>query len=83
MPQKDDLLFIRQNGRPYYAKFIERISKKLHTIGLTDYLLSRDDLDEIYSDDNEYGGHYSAFGNKIVAEIVYKNLKEWELLKEK
>jgi len=79
MPQKDDLQFIRQNG-PYYAEFIERTSKKLCTIDLTDYLLNRDDFDEIYSDDNEYGGHYSKFGNRVIAEIMHKNLRKHKLV---
>ena len=82
MPQKDDLLLIRRKG-PYYTNFIKNVRKKLHTIDMTDYTIGRNDLDEIYSDDNEYGGHYSAFGNRIVAQIVHKNLKKWGLLKEK
>ena len=80
MPQKDDLLFIRKKG-PYYANFIKAIKKKMHVIDLTEYLIDRDDLDEIYSDDNEYGGHYSNFGNKIIAKIIYDNLKEEGVLK--
>lgn len=73
MPQKDDLLFIRRKC-PYYADFIEKISKKIHTIDLTNYLIDRNDLDEIYSDDNEYGGHYSNFGNEVIAKFIYHNL---------
>lgn len=73
MPQKDDLLFIRRKV-PYYADFMEKISQKIRTIDLTDYLIDRNDLDAIYSDDNEYGGHYSNFGNKVIAKIIYDNL---------
>lgn len=79
MPQKDDLLLIRQSG-PYYGEFIEKVGKKLHTIDLTDYLLDRDDLDEIYSDDNEYGGHYSKSGNKVIAEMIYRNFKKNKII---
>ena len=41
----------------------------------------RNDLDDIYSDDNEYGGHYSNFGNKVIARIMYDDLKEKGILK--
>lgn len=82
MPQKDDLLFIKKKG-PYYADFIERVSKKIHTIDLTSHLIYREDLDEVYTDDNEYGGHYSNFGNKVVAEVIYNKLREKRLLKDK
>ena len=79
MPQKDDLLFIRKKG-PYYKDFIDNISRKINTIDLTDDLIGRNDLDEVYSDDNEYGGHYSKFGNKIVAGILYREMKDKKLL---
>lgn len=79
MPQKDDLLFIRQKG-PYYDSFIQNISKKIYTIDLTEDLMNRDDLDEIYSDDNKYGGHYSKFGNKVIAKIIYENLKNHKII---
>src|SRR3989344_932233 len=50
MPQKDDLLFIRQKGN-YYDAFIKKIIKRLEVIDLTEYLIGRNDLDEVYSDD--------------------------------
>jgi len=75
MPQKDDLSFIRKRGS-YYGKFIERISKVLPVIDLTGYLIDRDDLDDVYSDDNQYGGHYSKIGNKLIAGFLYKEFKE-------
>jgi len=76
MPQKDDLLLIQKNKKSYYKETIKNIQKKLRTIDLTRDLINRNDLDDIYSDDNKYGGHYSKHGNKLIAEIIYKNLKE-------
>ncbi|MCH7772576.1 MAG: hypothetical protein IIA49_16430 [Bacteroidetes bacterium] len=80
MPQKDDLLFIRKKKKSYYRKFIKEIQGKIFTIDLTDYLLNRKDLDNIYSDDNKYGGHYSEFGNKLIAKIIFKELKEKKIV---
>ncbi len=80
MPQKDDLIFIRKKG-PYYDSFVNAIKKKILTIDLTEFLIERRDLDEIYSDDNEYGGHYSNFGNEIIAKAIYDNLKRNGVLK--
>lgn len=75
LPQKDDILFIREKGR-YYDKFVHDIKKKIITIDLTENLLERNDLDDIYSDDNEYGGHFSADGNEFVARIIFEKLKK-------
>ena len=80
MPQKDDLLFIRKKSL-YYFNFIKAVKKNLYVIDLTEYLIERNDLDEVYSDDNEYGGHYRSFGNQVIAKIIYKNLKERGVLK--
>jgi len=74
-PQKDDILFIKQKGR-YYDHFIEKIKEKVFTIDMTEQLLSAKNLDQLYSDDNVYGGHYSRKGNKLVADFIYKALKE-------
>lgn len=80
MPQKDDLLFIKKKKRSYYGKFIKNVKKKLHIIDLTKYLINRRDLDDVYSDDNKYGGHYSNYGNKIIAKVIYKELKESKII---
>jgi hypothetical protein len=74
MPQKDDLLFIKSKKDNYYSKFIKNLEKKIKVIDLTKDLINRADLDDIYSDDNKYGGHYSKFGNKIVSELINKEL---------
>ncbi|MBS3100839.1 hypothetical protein J4204_01775 [Candidatus Woesearchaeota archaeon] len=80
MPQKDDLIFNRKRKKPYYGDFIESAGKKLNVIDLTPYLINRKDLDDIYSDDNKYGGHYSNHGSKVVAGIVYNSLKDKGLI---
>ncbi|MBF0215763.1 MAG: hypothetical protein HQL30_02085 [Candidatus Omnitrophica bacterium] len=75
MPQKDDVLFIRERGN-YYEKVIGDISNKVLTVDMTEILLGRGDLDELYSDDNVYGGHYSKLGNELVARTVLNALRE-------
>jgi len=79
MPQKDDVLFIRERG-PYYDHCIAQVRSKLPTVDMTDYLLNVDNLDELYSDDNVYGGHFSKQGNRFVAEKIVQVLKENALL---
>ena len=79
MPQKDDILFIKRNGH-YYNDFIREISKKILTIDLTRYLINSPKLSELYQYDNEYGGHFSSYGNKFVAEIIYNILKREKIL---
>lgn len=80
MPQKDDVLFIKSKKDFFYKKFIDKIKKKLLTLDLTGDLILEKDLNNLYSDDNKYGGHYSKFGNKLVAEIIYKKLKEEKII---
>jgi len=75
LPQKDDVLCIREKG-PYYDRFINRIKDNVTTMDITSDLLSRHDLDDIYSDDNKYGGHFSNIGNKAVAQLVFEKLKK-------
>ncbi|MBS3109534.1 hypothetical protein J4227_03335 [Candidatus Woesearchaeota archaeon] len=78
LPQKDDVAFVRKHGN-YYAEFIKSISGNVVAIDLTDSLLKARDIDSLYSDDNQYGGHYSKKGNKFVAEHVYSALKDAKL----
>jgi hypothetical protein len=73
MPQKDDLLYIRKHGN-YYNKFIEKVKKEIKIIDLTDTLINCTNLDSLYCDDSHYGGHFSIEGNKLIAEIIYKEL---------
>jgi len=75
IPQKDDIIFIKNNYN-YYQKFEDEISsiENLHIIPITKHILSEKNLDEIYSDDNEYGGHLSKSGNQNVASIIHEYL---------
>ena len=77
MPQKDDMIFVKSNYN-FYQEFLEKLDseKKLKVIDLTEDLLLENNLDKLYSDDNEYGGHFSQQGNKKVAEIIYKKFQE-------
>ena len=70
MPQKDDVLFVK-NKEFYYADFIKEISKNILTIDLTNNLLKVTNLNEPYSYDNVYGGHFSKLGNMFIGKIVY------------
>ncbi len=80
LPQKDDILFIKKNYN-FYKDFLKDIEKSsgLYHIDVTNDLLNEPDLDCLYSDDNEYGGHYSKEGNKKIAEIINKKIMELDL----
>ena len=45
-------------------------------IQITKNFLLEKEIDVIYSDDNEYGGHLSKKGNKIVASLIHNYLKK-------
>lgn len=78
IPQKDDILHIK-NNRAYYDRFIQQVKEEVDTIDLTDFLIERTDLDDLYADDNRYGGHFSEKGNRLVAEFVYSSLIEKDI----
>ena len=71
LPQKDDLGFIKKNYN-YYESFIKDISNidGLFMVDITKNLLKVKNLDELYSDSNEYGGHFSAKGNEKIACLI-------------
>jgi len=75
LPQKDDIFFI-QNHYNYFYSFEKELSNidGLNVIPMTEQILHEDDIDKLYSDDNEYGGHFSKFGNKRVAKIIHNYL---------
>ncbi len=81
MPQKDDVIYIKERGDTFYKSFVERISTKLTVIDFTPALLNAPNLDELYSDDNKYGGHYSKSGNELLAKTISEELKRKKLLK--
>ena len=75
LPQKDDILFIKEKYH-FYQKFIDEIIKinGLIFIDVTKELLKYNKLNQLYSVDNEYGGHYSKIGNKLIAKIIFAQL---------
>ncbi|NDB88593.1 MAG: hypothetical protein EB164_06680 [Thaumarchaeota archaeon] len=74
LPQKDDVNFVRTNAS-FYKEFLHSLHiEKLKIIDTTDKLMLEKDLDSLYSDNNEYGGHYSSRGNKRIAEIINEEL---------
>ena len=81
LPQKDDLLFIKKNYH-FYENMINAILKikDLVFFDITKELIQIKNLDELYSDDNDYGGHYSADGNKKISELIANELREREIL---
>ena len=60
----------------FYQKFIDEIMKinGLIFIDITKELLKYNKLDQLYSEGNEYGGHYSKIGNKLLAKIIFAEL---------
>ena len=71
LPQKDDVNFIKNNFH-FYENFLQELSnlKELQIIDTTKDLLQVKNLDKLYSDKNEYGGHYSVDGNQKIASII-------------
>lgn len=76
LPQKDDILFIKKNYH-FYEDFLQHLENidRLTFIDITKHFLKISNLDELYSDDNEYGGHLTNKGNQAVASIIHDALK--------
>jgi hypothetical protein len=81
LPQKDDLIYIKNNYH-FYKEFQNelKLMENLIVIDITEDLLKKYNLDELYSDNNSYGGHYSKEGNKEIAKILSKKMKELNLI---
>jgi hypothetical protein len=76
MPQKDDILYIRKKKYVFYGQFISQIQEMLPTIDLTDFLLHYEELDELYTDDSQYGGHYNKKANSIISDFIAVSLMQ-------
>jgi len=76
LPQKDDILFIKKH-RHFYEEFVNDISKieNLVVVDIAKNLIPEENLDELYSDQNDYGGHYSKLGNKKIANLLDQKLR--------
>ena len=74
-PQKDDILFIKSKYH-FYRKLLNEISSidDLCFIDILQPLLKEKNINLFYSDDNSYGGHYSAEGNKKISDIIYSEM---------
>ena len=81
LPQKDDILFIEKNYN-FYENMIKEIMEidELVFLDITKNLLHKENLDELYSDENEYGGHYSKEGNKKIAELIFYELEKQKII---
>ena len=69
IPQKDDIEYIKKNGHYY-----DDLLKCLKDITVIDaYKAFKNlNLDQLYSDDNKYGGHPNKDGNQIIAQTIQK-----------
>lgn len=78
IPQKDDIIFIKNNFH-FFKSFVEMIEKinGLYMIDVTEKILEKSNLDELYSDDNQYGGHLSKKGNQLLATIIHNEMKKF------
>tara|TARA_A100001011_G_scaffold397741_1_gene499749 strand:- start:1235 stop:2407 length:1173 start_codon:yes stop_codon:yes gene_type:complete len=65
-PQKHDLSLDKKN----YKKFFIMLSKEFKIIDFTK-IFENDDINKIYLPD-QYGGHLTPYGNKVVAESLIK-----------
>jgi len=77
IPQKDDIIFIKKNFH-FFKKFLDNVKtiKGINVIDTTEKFLENNNLDELYSDDNQYGGHLSKKGNQFLATIIHNEIKE-------
>lgn len=72
MPQLMDLKTIKKTSITPYQLFFSKINKKVPVIDMTPYL-KKLNLNKMYTED-VYGGHFSKFGNKLVAEKIFEYL---------
>jgi len=81
LPQKDDLTFIKNNHH-FFKNFYEELKSidDLIVIDIIDELLSESRLNDLYSDENNYGGHFSNYGNQIVSNHIFTKLRILNLL---
>ena len=81
LPQKDDLMFIKNNFH-FFKEFQNELKsiEDLTLLDVTDNLLHEKNLDDFYSDDNDYGGHFTKYGNKTISELIIGQLKNFNLI---
>jgi len=81
LPQKDDLLSIRKSGN-FMKDFLDYIKNipGLYYVDIIEEFLKNEHLDNMYSDNNDYGGHFSKEGNEEISKIIKQFLDEKKLL---
>ena len=81
LPQKDDLEFVR-NHHYFFKNLYEELKliDDLIVIDIIDELLSESKLNDLYSDENNYGGHFSNYGNQVVSNLIFSKLTNLNLL---
>lgn len=68
MPYLHDILYIKDHSC-YYANFVSQAKEILHTIDLTQPLMSSGNLNNLYSSDF-YGGHLNKEGNEFISTVI-------------
>lgn len=78
MPQKDDVKYIQTKKYHFYKTLIDRVPENIVCIDVLENLknFSSEELDSLYSEKSEYGGHFSDKGNAFVANVLYEKLPE-------
>ena len=79
MPQLLDMNIMKKNKISTYQPLFSKINEKVRVLDMTQHLVGRNDLGSLYIDD-AYGGHFSAAGNRLVAEKVSEFLSENSLI---
>ena len=61
----------------FYCNFVNELKKieDLFFIDIIKDMTNLQGIDNLFSDNNEYGGHYSKDGNQKVAELIFNELK--------
>jgi hypothetical protein len=80
LPQKDDVLYIRKKGH-FYNHLVSSISDKCWVFDMIPSFLDINNIDEYYSENNNYGGHYSVLGNKYVSDKIYEYIINNKLIR--
>jgi len=75
LPQKNDILFIKNNFH-FYNEIVKRLENKpnLIYIDIMENFLNYEKLNELFSEYSQYGGHYSKIGNEFIAKLIFDKL---------
>lgn len=76
LPQKDDVNYIKANNYHFYQNLIDSMPRDIKCIDMYKYFkeYSREELDELYCENTEYGGHLNGKGNNIIAIILNEKI---------